>query len=294
MNLLNIYSRYPDQESCIEHLEDLRFGDHPYCPLCNSKNVARKCDGHRVGRWNCHQCKSSFNVLSGTIFEKTRVPLQKWFMAIGLMSNAKKSISSHQLARDLDITQPTALYVQARIRAEMASKQQEIMLQGIVEIDETFIGGKPRKSNNHDSDDQPSNKRGRGTKKQAVIGAVERGGDVVTAIPPDLSGRSIMHFVQDNVEADGSLLMTDEFKGYWPVHRKFAHSVINHSKEYVRGITHTNTIEGFWSLVKRAWYGTHHHYSLKYMMLYLSEAGWKYNNRKNEQSFNTFLRGCFA
>ena len=146
MNLINILTRYPDQEACIEHLEVVRWRDDPDCPLCGSVKVARKADSGRAGRWNCHDCKSSFNVLSGTIFEKTKVPLQKWFMAIGLIVNAKKSMSSCQLARDLDLTQPTAWYMQQRIRAEMAKKQGSIILQGVVEADETYVGGKPRKT----------------------------------------------------------------------------------------------------------------------------------------------------
>ncbi len=146
MNLITVFRRFPDQQSCIEHLEDIRWGDDPHCPLCGAAHVARKCDGDRVGRWNCHDCKASFNVLSGTIFEKTRIPLQKWFLGIALMVNAKKSLSSHQLARDADLTQPTALYMQQRIRAAMAAEQAPL-LQGIVEADETYVGGKPRKRN---------------------------------------------------------------------------------------------------------------------------------------------------
>ena len=110
----------------MEHLENIRYGDTPYCPHCGSTHVARKADSDRIGRWNCHDCKSSFNVLSGTIFEKTQVPLQKWFMAVGLMMNARKSLSSCQLARDLELNQKTAWFMQHRIRAEMAVKQSEI------------------------------------------------------------------------------------------------------------------------------------------------------------------------
>ena len=123
MNLITNFSRFPDQEACIEHLEAVRFGDRPYCPLCGGVKVARKADGQRVGRWNCHDCYASFNVLSGTVFAKTRIPLQKWFLAIGIIVNAKKSVSSCQLARDLDMTQPIGLYMQHRIRAAMASTQ---------------------------------------------------------------------------------------------------------------------------------------------------------------------------
>jgi len=144
MNLFQIFTLIPDHDVCIEHLEKIRFRDGDYCPHCGSSNVARKSDGRRVGRWNCHGCKSSFNVLSGTIFEKTKVPLRKWFAAIGLMVNAKKSLSSCQLARDLNINQKTAWYMMQRIRAEMANKGGMKLLQGIVGADETYIGGKPR------------------------------------------------------------------------------------------------------------------------------------------------------
>ena len=123
MNLFNIITRFPDQQSCIDHLEKIRFGNEPYCPLCGVVDVAKKVEKKKIGRWNCHACRSSFNVLSGTIMQGTQMPLQKWFCAIGLIVNAKKSLSSCQLARDLDLTQPTAWYMLHRIRAAMASKQ---------------------------------------------------------------------------------------------------------------------------------------------------------------------------
>ena len=141
MNIVSVASRFPTQEACIAHLEAKRWGTSPACPHCGSVSVARKREGDRVGRWNCRGCKSSFNVLSGTIFEKTRVPLPKWFLAIALVVNAKKSLSSYQLARDLDLNQPTAHYLQQRIRAAMTADQ-GALLRGIVEADETFLGGK--------------------------------------------------------------------------------------------------------------------------------------------------------
>ena len=143
MNLITIFSRFPDQQSCITHLEQIRWPEQAFCPLCGSDHVARKVENEVVGRWNCHKCKSSFNVLSGTIFKGTQVPLQKWFLAIGLMVHAKKSLSSCQLARDLEMNQKTAWYMQQRIRAAMAGDQGEL-LQGIMEADETYLGGKPR------------------------------------------------------------------------------------------------------------------------------------------------------
>ena len=148
MNLLTIFTRYPDQEACIEHLEKVRWGGEAHCPHCGCTSVARKQENDRIGRWNCHGCNSSFNVLSGTIFEKTKVPLQKWFLAIALVINAKKSLSSCQLSRDLELNQKTAWYMQQRIRAAMLTTDVD-MLQGIVEADETYVGGKPRKRNKY-------------------------------------------------------------------------------------------------------------------------------------------------
>ena len=144
MNLMTVFTRYPDQEACIEHLERVRWGGEARCPHCGCTDVARQQENDRVGCWNCHGCKSSFNVLSGSIFEKTRLPLQKWFLSIALMVNAKKSLSSHQFARDLDMNHKSAWYMQQRIRAAMLTGESDL-LQGIVEADETYVGGKPRK-----------------------------------------------------------------------------------------------------------------------------------------------------
>ena len=292
MDLMTIFQRFPDQEACIEHLERVRWGDFPACPRCGSIGVAPKSDGFRVGRWNCHDCHVSFNVLSGTIFEKTRIPLQKWFMAIGLVVNAKKSMSSYQLARDLDLNQKSAWYVLQRIRSQMATEQEDILLQGIVEADETYVGGRPRKGNKR-TDDRPA-PRGRATSKTPVIGAVERGGSVTAKVASDLSGRGVMQFIREAVSPDGSLLITDEYGAYRATREIMPHAVINHSVRYADGDTHTNTIEGFWSLLKRAWYGAHHHYQRHYMPLYVAEACWKYNQRGNGNTFGSFLRGCFA
>ena len=290
MNLLSIFSKYPDQEACLEHLENIRWGISPRCPHCDSEHVARKSDGDRLGRWNCHSCHSSFNVLAGTIMEKTRIPLQKWFLGIGLMVNAKKSISSCQLARDLELTQPTAFYMQQRIRAGMALDEQPL-LQGILEADEVYIGGKPRHKNR--VKDRVKHKRGRGTSKTPVIGAVERSGNVTARVAEDLTGKGILKFLKDSVEPAGSLLVTDGYKAYRAVRGYMPHAVIDHDVLYADGPIHTNTIEGFWSLIKRAWYGTHHHYSVRNTGLYVAEACWKYNQRHNENAFGYFVRSLF-
>ena len=166
-------------------------------------------------------------------------------------------------------------------------------MQGVIEADETYVGGKPRKKNKHDDDDNIP-RRGRATSKVPVIGAVERGGKVVARVSDNVSGRRIMQFIQKSIEPDGSLLITDEFKAYNAVRSIINHAVINHSRSYVYGMFHTNTIEGVWSLLKRAWYGSHHHYRRQYMPLYIGETCWKYNCRKDDNLFGTFIRGCFA
>lgn len=290
MDLRTIMQRFPTQESCIEHLEKIRWGNAPVCPRCGAINVARKTIKERKGEWNCHGCKSTFNVLTNTMFQGTKIDLQIWFLAISLIHNAKKSLSSHQLARDLNLTQQTALYMQERIRMEMVRKTTPTLLRGIIEMDETYIGGKPRKGNR--KKDDPTNKRGRGTNKTPVLGAVERGGNVQARVSTKVRSRDILDFLKDLVRFDESVLMTDEFKAYKPVGEQITHKIVNHSEQYVDGDVHVNTIEGFWALLKRAWYGSHHHY--KFVPLYVAEAVYKYNNRNKENTFETFLNQCFA
>lgn len=296
MNLFETIRRFPDQQACIDHLEAIRFKNGAYCPLCGStENVRRSNLKSRVGRWNCHDCKSSFNVLSGTIMQGTHVPLPKWFAAIALVVNAKKSLSSPQLARDLELNQKTAWFMLQRIRAGMASDQAP-MLAGIIEADETYVGGKPRKSNKRDDDPEGGNKskRGRGTDKTPIIGAVERDGNVVAQVAEDLSGKGILNFIQNAVKTEDSILITDEYRAYAAVRSLMPHATINHQQEYADGWKHTNTIEGFWALLKRAWYGSHHHYRLKFTPLYVSEAAWKYNHRQDGHAWDAFMNGLFA
>ena len=293
MNLITVTERFPTQESCIAHLERVRFGDEPFCPLCGTVGeCARKREGSKIGRWNCHACKSSFNVLSKTMFQGTHLPLQKWFCAIALIVNAKKSLSSCQLGRDLNLNQGSAWYMQQRIRAEMATKQGRIRLTGLIEADEVYLGGRPRKRNKR-NDDKP-NLRGRGTRKTAVIGAVERSGKVVAQVADDLSAKGVLSFIKRAINPDASTLVTDEYGAYSAVRRIMDHCVIRHSERYVDGEIFTNTIEGVWSLLKRAWYGSHHHYTKQYTPLYVAEACFKYNHRKDDNAFDSFIGGCFV
>ena len=286
MDLLTVFQRFPDHEACIEHLERVRWGDSPACPYCQAIDVARKSENDRIGRWNCHSCNSSFNVLAGTIFQKTKIPLQKWFLAISLILNAKKSLSSHQLARDLDLNQKTAWYLTMRVRAAMVESGD--LLTGIVEADEAYVGGKPRKPNKRE-DDKP-NKRGRGTSKLPIIGAAERGGRVVAKPSMKVDVKALTSFLNATVD-NAALLITDAWAGYRDMRHHMRHVTVDHSTHYVDGLVHTNTIEGFWSLLKRAWYGSHHHYSNEHSIAYVIEACYKYNIRGRERAFEEFLQG---
>lgn len=224
--------------------------------------------------------------MSGTIFHGTKIPLQKWFLAIVLMANAKKSLSSHQLARDLGLKQK-AVWRMMCIRAEMAKKN--VILEGIVEADETYIGGKRRKD--YDKEKGEPRKRGRGTVKDAVLGAVSRGGQVVAQLVPDITGKTILEFIKQFIKTEDSELYTDQFAGYNKIGKEMKHETMNRSEKWEEGAVHTNTIEGFWSFVKRAWYGQHHHYLTAYTPLYLAEACYKYNYRETNM-FEKFLKEC--
>ena len=182
MSLISVVRKFPDKHACMAHLESVRWKGEPYCPYSAGMKVARKRENNRIGRWIRFDFYSSFNVLQGTIFYRTKIPLQKWFVAIALMVNARKSLSSCQMARDLEINQNAYWYIEQRIRTAMLSEQIGL-LRGIVEVDETYIGGRPR----YKRGEEPT--RGRGTKKTAVIGAVARV-DKVVAVPIRLSPTS--------------------------------------------------------------------------------------------------------
>ena len=292
MNIIDLFESFQTQEQAIEYLEQVRWHGEPHCPYCGSLHVGRHASSDRnMPRWQCHDCARAFAVTVGTLFHGTHVPLRDWFLVLALMLNAKKSASAYQIGRDIGKRRATVWSMMQRIRTAMAADpEQERLLHGIVEADETYLGGKPRKGNRRE-DDTP-HKRGRATKKAAVLGAVERKGRVVAKVakPGELNSKGIAKFISRFVSKDGTLLITDEFPAYNLVGRQMLHAVINHAFEYANGTTHTNTIEGFWSLVKRAWYGSHHHYSRKYMPLYIAEACYKYNRRTSATAFDDSVR----
>lgn len=291
MNILQLFQSFQTPEQAIDYLEKIRWKGAPICPYCNSKKTSRHASGDRAAqRWQCQECSRAFSVTVGTIFHGTHISLKNWFLVLALMLNAKKSASAYQIARDLGMRRPTVWSMMHRIRVVMAGDaDQSALLHGIVEADETYVGGKPRKGNKRG---EGKAKAGRGTTKAAVMGAIERGGRVVAEPAPGgkLKFASLTKFITKTVAREGSLLMTDEFSGYSPLKGLgYSHATVNHSFQYVDGNVHTNSIESFWALVKRAWYGSHHHYSRKYMHLYIAEACFKMNVRKQKDDFGFTL-----
>jgi len=278
MNIIQIFKQFPDQETCINHLESIRWSNVVTCAYCDSDNCYPM---QNEMRHHCNSCKKSFSVTVGTIFHDTRIPLQKWFLAISLIINAKKGISARQLARDLEVNKDTAWRMAMKIREGM--KDNGELLQGVVEMDETYIGGKPRKQGRkNDDDDHKGSPRGRGTKKTPVVGMVERKGNV-KAVKMDkraLKSKDLNELIRNNVNPNGSVVVTDEYRGYSNVSKLLKHYTINHQYEYASGDIHTNTIEGFWALLKRGIVGQYHKVSINHLDKYLDEFCYRYNNRK--------------
>lgn len=285
MNIIQIFEKFPTQESCIAHIESVRWNSKPICPYCKSPRCT---PAPKESRYHCNNCKTSFSATVGTIFHHTHLPLQKWFLAVSLVLNAKKGISSRQLARDLQVNKNTAWSMQMRIREAMI--EQGELLSGIVEMDETYIGGKPRKGNKRDNDREGGNKskRGRGTDKTPVIGIVERGGRVraKVAAKDKLKFKHLRAMVRENVDFARSKLITDEYRGYIPFGKIIDHETINHQGAYAIGHIHTNTIEGFWALLKRGIVGQYHQVSIRYLNRYIDEFCYRYNHRKNKDIFD--------
>lgn len=279
MNLIEVNKNYNTQAKCLKLLEKLRWGKVVKCTFCSSNKV--KPIKTEQGRYSCKNCKRSFSVIVGTIFEETRMELPKWFQIITLMLNAKSSISAKEIQRNLGITYKTAYYVCMRVRVGMLMP--ETKLNGIIEMDESYFGGKAR-SKHKIPDDEVSLatttlKRGRGTNKVSVVGMVQRKGNVKTKLIEKLTKRNLLYMLKSNAKNDNSILVTDGFRSYAELEKYIDRLVINHSKQYSRGIVHINTIEGFWSYVKNGIKGSFKSVSKKYLPLYLVEFEWKFNHR---------------
>jgi transposase-like protein len=278
MNIIEIYKKFPTQDDCINNLELVRWNNKPVCPYCKSTKQTSEKSSHR---YHCNNCNTSYSVTVGTIFHHTHLDLQRWFLAISLVLNAKKGYSARQLGRDISVTKDTAWRILMQIRK--AFIDDSALLEGIVEADETYIGGKNR---NRHKDKKVENSQGRSAKdKTPVIGVLERGGKIKAKKAKDTSSKTLTSFIKSNVK-EGSTVSTDEWIGYKRISEKFNHLVVTHnSGVYVEGIAHTNTLEGFWSLFKRGIIGQYHQISNKYLDKYVDEFCFRYNNRNNTEIF---------
>ncbi len=286
-SILEFQKHFNTDEKCRLLLEEQRWGSTPACCFCGSTHVSRIKGGKRF-QCNEKECRKQFSVTVGTIYENTKIPLVKWFYAMYILSNHSKGISSLQLASWLDVTQKTAWFLNHRIRQMLTEKAPEL-LSGIVEVDETFVGGKEK--NKHKNKKKVSSGTGG---KTIVFGAVQRNGKVNTQIIPDTNLETLVNAVYENVE-DGSVMVSDEQGSYKALKRNYQHASVNHSaKEYVRGAAHTNTIEGFWSLLKRQIVGIHHSVSPKHLQRYCNEASYRYNAKLLTQDvrFINALSNC--
>ena len=286
MNLRELRQKFGTQKQCLEHLVNIRWDGIPQCPDCLSLTISKT---QNTYEYHCNRCNKNFSVLTDTIFEETRLPLPDWFLIIAIMLNSPMGVSAKEIQRLTGVTYKTAWYSAMRVRCAMLD--QSDLLEDIVEMDEAYIGGKPRKRNKRNPDDTQDlrnvvrNKRGRGTKKSAVVGIVERGGRVKTKVMDKLSSRNLMAMLRRYVNADNSIVITDDFGGYRAFDKAYEHLVIDHKKEFAKGIIHTNTIEGFWSILKQGIKGNYRSVSKKYLPFYLAEYSYKYGRRKSKSNF---------
>lgn len=299
-SIVSIYRRFPDREAATAHLEAVRWPAGAICPYCGSPKASANRDASRGltdRRWQCQACSRSYSVTVGTIFHKSHVDLQRWFLLISLMLSAKKGLSSLQAARDLEMRQPTVWSMMQRIRAAMGQDGHAGLLSGLVEMDEAYVGGKPRKPNERD-DDTPPAPRGRATSKTPVVGAVERKGRVrAKPVDPERMAFADMLALTREWVRPGAVVHTDEYGGYSGLNQAYIHRRVSHAARYVDhdlfdgqyGPIHTNTIESFWAILKRAVFGQFHHVSRKHLAAYLDEITFRYNHRRSGDAFGALL-----
>ena len=276
-SLFQMMEAFPDEQSAIDHLRAIRWGqddENAHCPHCGSTRVMHFSDRKTH---KCHECRKRFSIKVGTIFEDSKIPLRKWFMAIWLITSHKKGVASTTLARDIKVTQKTAWFMLHRLRHAARTKSFNRPLEGTVEIDETFHGGKDK--NKHA--DKRTGTRGP-SGKAVVWGALERNGEFRAFHLTSL--KDVKAAVNTHV-AEGSIVLTDEYPGYKGLSERYYHRTVNHSAgEYGYGFYfHINSIEGAWSHIKRQIYGIHHWISDKHLGRYLSEMTWRYNRREMEE-----------
>jgi transposase-like protein len=282
MSLLEMLNKFDTDEKCREILTKLRWPEGVTCPRCKERKV---CYLESRKQFECASCSYQFSALTGTIFNDTHLPLEKWFAATLLLCEAKKGMSACQVQRTLGISYKTAWYLCHRIRAAMVQVDKP-MLDGKIEMDETYIGGNDKGSLG-----------GRGTaNKEIVIGIRKRNGELRLFHAKDVKAKTIARFIKENVSKDVEVIFTDDFASYPSAMEQAGvprtrHKTITHSKKiYVLGDIHTNTIENAFSLFKRGVRGTWHHVSAKHLASYLEEMTFRFNRRKNSDLFTDTLR----
>ena len=291
MTIVQFEKQFPHEDACRKYLKGHRWPDGVRCPRCGNENVYEL--EHKEWHWQCKDCAKDgyrFSLLVGTIFENTNKPLREWFRVIHLMLTSKKGISSLQVCRYMGFgSYKTAWLMCNKIRVALGSGEFKKLV-GYVEVDETFVVGKAKNRHNSDRDGSTG---GTGSGKAVIAGAVQRKGNVVARVVANVKAETLTSFVNEAVSHQVSLLVTDQWMGYRQLGRQYPHKVINHAqRQYVVGAVHTNTIEGFWSIMKRGIVGTFHKVSKKYLHLYVNEFEFRYNNRMNEDIFGAAIKAC--
>ncbi|MGA3170190.1 MAG: IS1595 family transposase [Chthoniobacteraceae bacterium] len=278
LTLDNILANFATDEQARKYLETWLWPNGPTCPRCKSNDPARvyamKAASVRPGLFNCKGCRRQFTVTVGTIFEDSHIPLRKWLVAWYLLCSSKKGMSSLQMQRILGLgSYKTALFMTHRIRHALRDQSFSQKLSGDIEVDETYVGGRTT-----------GGKTGRGTGKTPVVALVQRNGDARSMVMNRVTGKNLKQAIRDNVLVCSNV-HTDDFASYTGLGPKFEHRTVKHSiKEYARRekdtVVHTNTVECFFSLLKRGVIGTFHQVSKQHLPLYLAEFDHRWNHRK--------------
>jgi transposase-like protein len=294
MTIGQFEKQFPNEDACKEYLVRNRWPDGVRCPRCGNSDVRKH--GTKPFHWQCSMCAPvttyRFSVLVDTIFENTNKPLRDWFRVMHLMLTSKKGISALQVFRYMGFgSYKTAWLMCSKIRVALGNVEFR-QLVGYVEVDETFVGGKAK--NKHRGKGGRGDMGGTGGHgKTTVVGAVQRKGNVIARVIENTSKETLDAFVRETVSTKVSLLSTDEYMSYRKLGLMYPHGVVHHGRdEYVHGAIHTNTIEGFWSMVKRGIMGSYHKVSKKYLPLYVNEFEFRYNNRENADIFRAAIRAC--
>lgn len=270
--LIEAIRYFADLDVCTEFVAQMRWPDGPVCERCggveHSYLTTRRL-------WKCKGCKRQFSVKVGTIFEDSPLGLDKWLPAVWLVANSKNGISSHELGRSLGVTQKSAWSMLHRIRLALQAGGFD-KIDGIAEIDETFIGGKARNMHKHVRERKITGTGGKD--KAIVVGALERGGKVRAAVAADRTRATLHGYVRDNV-TPGATVYTDSLNSYTGLDRDYAHATVDHAEKYVDGQVHSNGIENFWSLLKRGLHGTYISVQPFHLFRYLDERVFTFNHR---------------